>query len=291
MRIGSSNGNGAGGSQYQAPSRIPRFAVEMPVGDPRALILVAHGLNLHPDRMMPVCGVLRDSGAAVVRMALRGHRGSYRELAAVTRSAWLDDFTDACSEIDRIRSQGPGHAPLPVGFVGQSIGALTFADHLLQIERVAPFTAAVFLSPAVALRPKAQLMRASRFLPRGLPIPSASAREDRLYGRLPAGVYRALFESYAAVRRTLREGPVRLQTTILSDPDDELVSFCGLQQIIGEGGFPNARLVGLEYTKEARGYGHMAVDEPTMGAANWKTTRGHLRQLVESISGSRVDLR
>ncbi len=263
---------------------VPRLVTEIPRGKPRAVVLVAHGLNLHPDRMLPVCGVLVGQGAVVVRMALRGHQGRYEELVTVTRNAWRDDFHDAGEHIDRIRSLGAGHGSLPVGFVGQSIGALAFTDYLLQAGRATPFFAAVFLSPAIALRPKAHLMRVCAIVPRRLPIPSASAAEDRVYSRLPAGAYRALFDVYAAVKHGLRECPLRLPITILCDPDDELVSVRGLRRLIERGALQDARLVAIEATAEARGYRHMAVDEATMGAANWETCRMHLRQLLARIA-------
>lgn len=276
----------ADGETRSASRTVSRFVTDVPRGKPCAVVLVTHGLNLHPDRMLPVCEVLRGLGAIVVRMALRGHQGRYEDLVTVTRNAWLDDFRDACERIGRIRSESPQHASLPVAFVGQSIGALTFTDYLLQPERAAMFVGALFLSPAIALRPKAQVMRVARIAPRRLPIPSASATEDRMYDRLPAGAYRALFDAYSAVRHSLREHPMRLPTTILCDPNDELVSVKGLRRLIDSERLPNARLVTIESSDDARGYGHMAVDEPTMGPANWEKCREHLIRLMEGVRRS-----
>ena len=273
---------------------IPRFQQYEPTVPPRAVVLVVHGLNLHPDRMTPVCTLLQSLGVRVVRMALAGHRGDYGALVEVTRESWLEDYRAAvpllasAAQSGRSRETGADSlAALPVGFLGQSLGALTFCDFLLSDTRPAAgvtplprpsevFARALFLSPAIALRRGAQLLRPLAALTRRLPIPSASSPEDRLYPRLPAAAYRALYISYREVRSRLRDGSVRVPSTIVMHPRDELISRRGIEHLIAEKRLAESRLVLLEPDSDARGTRHLAVCEQTMGSANWR----HFEEVV-----------
>ena len=252
---------------------------------PRIIILVAHGLNLRPERMEPICEALRERGATAVPMTLRGHAGNYEELVGVNRSAWLEDFAGAEKTVVRIAQESVGRSGSPgnersgvgsdsghaakIGFLGQSLGALAFADYLLH-SGSRSFSGAFFLSPAIALRAKSHIMRVAKIAPRRVPVPSASDPSDRVYPRLPGGAYRALFESYTCVRRALRHRTIDLPTSITCHPDDELVSMRGLKGLIADGRLSNARLTPLSREADARGFRHVAVDEETMGSANWK---------------------
>ena len=273
---------------------IPRFQQYEPTVRPRAVVLVVHGLNLHPDRMMPVCALLQSLGVRVVSMALAGHRGDYGALEEVTRESWLEDYRAAgpllasAAQSGRSGAGGAGSsAALPVGFLGQSLGALTFCDFLLAAAAgrgsrlpaagVTPlprptvlFARALFLSPAIALRRSAQLLRPLAALTRRLPIPSASSPEDRLYPRLPAAAYRALYTSYREVRSRLRDGSVPLPSTIVMHPRDELISRRGIERLIAEKRLADSHLVLLEPDSMARGTSHLAVCKQTMGSANWR---------------------
>ena len=274
---------------------IPRFLYYEPTVPPRAVVLVVHGLNLHPDRMAPICTLLQSLGVLVVRMALAGHRGDYPALQEVTRESWLEDYRSA-SRILASAARGDGTGTelqdgsgteLPVGFIGQSLGALTFCDFVLaaaegrgsrlRVAGLSPppppstlFARALFLSPAVALRPRAQLLRPLARLTRKLPIPSASSPQDRLYPRLPAATYRALYASYRVVRSRLRESSIPVPSTVVMHPRDELISRRGIERLIAGGQLPEGRLLLLEPDSMARGTSHLAVCAETMGDANWR---------------------
>ena len=273
---------------------IPRLQQYEPTVPPRAVVLVVHGLNLHPDRVMPVCTLLQSLGVRVVRMALAGHRGDYSALEEVTRESWLADYRAAvpllASAAQSGRSAAEGTdlpAALPVGFLGQSLGALTLCDFLLAAAEgrgsrlpaagVTPlpqpsevFARALFLSPAIALRRSAQLLRPLAALTRRLPIPSASSPEDRLYPQLPAAAYRALYSSYREVRAQLRRNSIRVPSTVIMHPRDELISRRGIERLIAEKRLGDSRLVLLEPDTTARGTNHLAVCKHTMGSANWR---------------------
>ncbi len=301
----------------------PRFAVQHPAGAARAVILVVHGLNLRPERMQPICELLLERQAIVVRMALRGHRGLYERLESVRRRDWLDDFAAAfdtlAEEAGRSTGEGPkrspgtdpvGHqrtgtsvSPLPIGVLGQSLGALAFCDYHSaaaatgsgaaedsDIEAIAAghgAREALLLSPAIGLRPRVHILRPLIALHRRLPIPSASDPTDRLYDRLPAGAYRALFATYAAFRHSLRAAPLRLPCRIVVNEGDELVSTRGISRLIETGALSAAGLVVLARGAGARGAHHLAVDPDTMGGENWERFRGEVDRFVDAVATSK----
>ena len=275
---------------------LPRFDIQRPPVEPRAIVLVVHGLNLRPERMQPVCTLLLERGAIVVRMALRGHRGIYERLARVRRADWLDDFTAA---FDTIAEQA-GHrrteesAPLPIGFLGQSLGALAFCDYLCSsgadsraIDTGRGVREALLLSPAIALRPRVYILRPLITLHPRLPIPSASDPADRLYDRLPAGAYRALFATYAAFRHSLRAAPLELPCRIVVNEGDELVSARGISRLIETGALSAARLVVFARSADGRGAHHLAVDPDTMGSENWERFRTEVDRFVDALATAR----
>ncbi|MFP4068005.1 MAG: alpha/beta hydrolase [Spirochaetaceae bacterium] len=270
------------------PTMIPRFQQYEPTIPPRAVVLVVHGLNLHPDRMTPVCALLQSLGVRVVRMALAGHRGDYGALEEVTRESWLEDYRAAARFLGEAARVDRSAGELPLGFLGQSLGALTFCDFVLTEALYAGYAArvadrALFLSPAVALRRSAQLLRPLTALTRRLPIPSASSPEDRLYPRLPAATYRALYASYREVRSRLSGDSVPIPSTVVMHPRDELISRRGIERLIAEERLSKSRLVLLEQDATARGTNHLAVCRHTMGDANWRRFEEVAAEFVASL--------
>lgn len=265
---------------------LQRFVEYLPDGQPRALALVAHGLNLHPDRMRALCEHLRAAGTGVLRMALAGHRGDYAELEQVTPEAWLQDFAEAAGRLAALRARTGMPADRPRAFVGQSLGALTFCHYLLARPDVPgpAFTAALLLSPALALRLHAMLLKPVSALTRRLPIPSASSPADRLYGALPGSAYRALYRSLRCVQHGLAQRPLETPLTAVCHPRDELVSVRGIERLITTGRLARASFELLTPDGSARGTAHLGVDPGTLGTENWRLVTGLLDGLVEGQS-------
>ncbi|MFO8064587.1 MAG: hypothetical protein R6V29_08125 [Spirochaetia bacterium] len=285
---------------------LPRFFRYEPPGPPKAVVLVVHGLNLHPDRMGSICTLLQSLGVLVVRMALSGHRGDYTALEEITRESWLEDYNAASQLLGSVTAEGGPASGLPVGFLGQSLGALTFCDFLLSEPTAGPtpgradpvgadptgaepalpqFSGALLLSPALSLRPKTQILRPLTALTRRLPIPSASSPNDRLYPRLPAAAYHALYRSHHELRRRLRGDELPIPATVVMHPRDELISRPGIERLIRAGHLPGGSLVLLAPNNESRGTRHLAVCEQTMGRANWRRFEGVVAEFVGVLAG------
>ncbi|MFW7378731.1 MAG: alpha/beta hydrolase [Oligoflexus sp.] len=238
-----------------------------PDTDARAIALLVHGLNLKPSRMTAIMKQLNSDGVIVINMALTGHRGNYADLIQVTREDWLQDYADAWETIEQLREH---NGPLPLYFVGNSLGALTFVDYVTENPQT-DFSRAVFLAPALALRWRSMLLKPlARISPR-LPIPSASRLVDRMYHRLPVQCYQALYYAFAHVQQKLQKTPLTIPSLIYIHPKDELVSYHGLLKLVEEQHIVNSKLMDLSQLGAAgAGFYHMIVDQETMGTLPWQ---------------------
>jgi len=240
--------------------------VFFPKEQPKAIALVVHGLNLKPTRMNSLVSLIRDEGIVVLNMALAGHRGNYQDLEQVSRTQWLQDYQEAMDTIKQLQSR---FGDLPLYFLGKSLGALTFVDFVTEQEKPA-FERAILLAPALELRWRSHILKPLSHIHPKIPIPSASRSEDRIYNRLPAQCYGALYDVFDHVQFKLQKKPFDVPSLIYIHPKDELVSYPRLLKSIGSKMYTNAKLVAIDQ-KSAIGLGffHMIVDEETMGEGVW----------------------
>jgi len=114
----------------------------LPEGDPRAVLLLAHGLAEHCGRYMNLVNHFIPVGYAVYGIDQIGHGKSDGTRVHVLR---FEDFTDTLKIFfDMVREWQPEK---PVFLVGHSIGGLIGAAYLL--EHQAEFSGAVLSGPSV----------------------------------------------------------------------------------------------------------------------------------------------
>jgi acylglycerol lipase len=114
----------------------------LPEGDPRAVLLVVHGLAEHCGRYMNLVNHFIPVGYAVYGIDHIGHGKSDGTRVHVLR---FEDFTDTLKIFfDMVREWQPEK---PVFLVGHSIGGLIGAAYLL--EHQAEFSGAVLSGPSV----------------------------------------------------------------------------------------------------------------------------------------------
>ena len=140
-----------------------RVHIWMPDGDPRAVVVLQHGLAEHATRFVTDHGgiipALRQSGIAVYAMDLRGHGASpgprrvVDVRAAVRAHLWL---RDRAAELR-----------VPVVALGHSLGGLVTAGSVAR--RPEGLAAAVLLSRALLETPPAPVVRAGLLLGKVLP--------------------------------------------------------------------------------------------------------------------------
>jgi alpha-beta hydrolase superfamily lysophospholipase len=116
----------------------------LPEQDPRAVVVVVHGINEHGGRYRRLADDLTRRGYAVCAMDLRGHGNSDGPRAWI---AAFDEYLDDLELLlDRARARQPGK---PLFLLGHSLGGAIVA--LLGIMRTPSVDGLIFSAPAVLI--------------------------------------------------------------------------------------------------------------------------------------------
>jgi hypothetical protein len=243
-------------------------------GEEKAVVLVAHGLNLRAHALRDLYEPLRERGATIVVLRLRGHARdsagdaeTLEEWKTLDASAWVDDWRTAVNIAHDLATQ----RGLPLTFLGYSLGALIHIYGLAtgQLEGN-PFARQVLLAPALRVRRTSRLVLIFRPLGRRFTVPSFAPADVRSHGGTSMAAYETLFGIEAAL--TQLEAPHRLKipTLVIMDPGDELVSQTRIVDWIARNGLaPEWQMVALQ--KDAatarRRVRHYIFDERSLGPA------------------------
>jgi len=260
------------------------FQVRAPSGQPRGVVLVAHGINFRPSRMGEVEDIFLDQGFMVLRVILTGHEEDTGKPAwpEVDERRWFGDMRSFREEGARLA------AGKPLYFCGFSLGGLaglaeyTRAWREREIPPGARYKGMLLIAPAICLRPWAHLLRLFFFLPR-LRLLSLAGKRYEVRPYTPAFAYRALFAMRRQARSALaaRKGqPVNraladTHMLVIYDRLDVLVSGRALLRRL-------AKLPGVA-ASAARIYAknfwhHLVVNRRALGEPGWN-------RLIADIKG------
>lgn len=214
--------------------------VWIPDSDPRAVVVIMHGISEHSGRYEHVGRRLAASGFFAIAFDHQGHGGSGGRRAFVER---FDDFLDDCQDhLANARALG-----LPVILAGHSMGGLIASAYAVS-DRPQP-DLVVLSAPALGAEvPNWQRQwapRLSRIAPR---VYVAAKFDGTILSRDPsvAEVYRAdplirtgattrlgdeLFKAMAAVSASLHQ--IRVPTLVLHGSADALVPAATTEGFIG----------------------------------------------------------
>ncbi len=186
---------GAGGLELYYRSCLPET-------DPRAVVVLVHGVCEHCGRYANVVGRLVDDGHAVYAYDQRGHGDSPGPRVHIDR--WSDYRDDLAACLGLVERRAPGH---PLVLYGHSMGALVVLDYLLQRPRgvAGAIVSGVPLEPAgVASR---SLVAVAKLLSGVLPRVSVDLGLDACaLSRDPAVVEAYRADPLVTSRATLRWG-------------------------------------------------------------------------------------
>jgi esterase/lipase len=197
-------------------------------GVEKAVVLVAHGLNLRAHALRDLYEPLRDRGATIVVLQLRGHardaaadaqtREAWKSLDA---SEWVEDWRSAVERATEL-SAARG---LPLAFLGYSLGALIHVYGLAsgQLGRN-PFVRQVLLAPALRVRSRTRLVLLFRPFGRRFTVRSFAPPDVRSHDSTSMAAYESLFDLEAALSALPEPRRLKIPTVVAVDPGDELVS-------------------------------------------------------------------
>jgi pimeloyl-ACP methyl ester carboxylesterase len=253
---------------------------------PRGVALMMHGLNLNPDRMQPLVGLLTGAGFDVLMLSLRGHGDNFARCAGRSDSwARLRSFRSVSCAIWESEARGAYdlaqaravRAGVPLALLGYSLGAL------LGVELQATgrgFERMVLLAPPLSLRRWLRLVRPLAEFP-WLVLPSIAGADLLANAGTPMCAYKALLETFERFETRNGDG-LDVPTLVLIDPGDELISFAGVAASVRARGLRRWHVQPIR--KDAgtpRGIPHhLMIDERWVGPGAWaaigRAVTGHL---------------
>jgi pimeloyl-ACP methyl ester carboxylesterase len=234
-------------------------------------ILIAHGLNLKPSRMLPLAQTLCHAsegqtprGLACRILVLQGHEeDSPSQMRQVSAQSWKNTILAEIRALQAIAGERPIH------FLGFSLGALVGAWGLQQFEE-SPFQKMALIAPPLETR---GYVRLAALIPGpgSWTLPSKNHPEYRANDRTSLAAYRALFE----IQDEVRSGnPLRLNidTRVWVSPKDELVSAKKLAKKAASAGWTQWSIqnVGSIEPTLRPTYHHLLIDEASMGHEAWQ---------------------
>ena len=262
-----------GKSAQGRPRNVPSGSLETRLLEPDAAIfrnevfIVLHGLNLHPDRMLPWCELLRRSGRGVVRVVLAGHDPE-RPAAwgSVTAEQWLEDLSRAYADA---RRRWPGAAICLFGYsLGAPLGLVWGIEHEVAWRRI------VLLAPALRVRGwLAPLLRLSSLVPRSrVRLPSLAPRRYRAHASTSLSAFHALQVLIERFDAGAARFP-RCPQLVIYTAQDELISTRVLQEY-RERSPGTVTLHRLALSLARRYPCHLTIDPRTVGEAEWARLAG-----------------
>lgn len=243
---------------------------EPQAGPAKAVVLLLHGLNLRPQKMDDWSTLLTSHGAFVVRLALHGHAGDVKQMAAVSADTWRSQMTEAMSVANNFARE----KNLPLYFMGFSLGALVGLEWLSHQE-----TSQSIIEKSVLIAPALSVPWYSRSLismlsvfGRGLVLPSRSPEQYRANKGTTVAAYMSLFELKESLE-SLHYRHLNLPTLILIDRYDELVDYRDIRSVIEQNNLSQwqLRMVDNRFAHDNFGFRHLLVDEEAMGNQLWKS--------------------
>lgn len=236
---------------------------------PKAVVVLAHGLNLKPEKMDDWAKALLLRGALVLRVGLYGHRGIIEHMKEASAAFWRDEFHE---EVIKAVAASKEHK-VPLYFVGFSLGAVVGLDwQTRQGTDGQGFQKMVLIAPALALPwYSKQAIRFFSMFGRSFVLPSRSPADYRANRGTSVAAYEALFEIKADVERA-RYQHTNVDTLVVIDKSDELVSSDGIRKLIAQYELSRWELELLDNNFAYRNYGfrHLMVDRDSVGNKLWE---------------------
>lgn len=231
----------------------------------KAVVLIAHGLNLLPSKMDDIANFLQANNYDVYRLALSGHRGNFEELKHITRQIWLEDFAGGY----KTAKERAGELNIPIYFLGYSLGGVLAVDSVVSDTSIR-FEKIVLFAPAISVYMPSWVIRMANKFSANFLLPSSAPREVRANDKLTVRAYGSLFESIA-VATTSDLSVLNVPTKIFIDAKDELVSEAGIKKCIQENKLSQWSIdeVSIEGTEYPFKKHHLIIDKLALGPVEW----------------------
>jgi len=242
-----------------------------PRGQPKAVVILLHGLNLKPSKMDDWSAALKNRGAHVIRFALYGHAGVDEHMKTVNADIWRQEFVNL---VEVAKRKAKELDDVPLYFLGFSLGALVALEWSANNSSGDKFEKMVLIAPAISLSSfyRSLVDGASWLLGDNMVVPSRSPEEYRANVKgTSVAAYRALFALTDLLETKNYQG-TNVDTLVLIDQNDELVSSDRVREVIKQFKLSKWKLeiVDNRFAYDNYGFRHLMVDQQATGETLWK---------------------
>lgn len=233
----------------------------------KAVVIVAHGLNLKPERMSDWSLALAKNGAQVFKLSLHGHDNK-EDMSKVTPFIWRSQFDETYKKAHDSAKK----YEVPIYFLGFSLGAL-LALEWLSNNNEANISAMALIAPAISTPWYARgSIKLLSILGDSFKLPSRSPKPYRANKGTTIAAYKALFSLKESLENNCYKNS-NINTLVLVDPHDELVNSGDIRKTMIKFKLTKWRLTHVDNSFAYKNYGfrHLMVDKNSVGQKQWSS--------------------
>ncbi|MFA6238418.1 MAG: alpha/beta hydrolase [Bacteriovorax sp.] len=233
--------------------------------DTRAVVLLAHGLNLRPDRMDQLAIFFTSNKCDVLRISL-----------GADPDKWVDRFHDdydAALEHAEVLQR-------PLYFVGFSLGALIGIRFLLK-HSDHQFKKLVLFAPATHTHFYTAIPAMLGHLAPSIGLPSMNLLNYRERKSTTLNEYKKMHELQNDIKYALKNNSINIPTLLITSPNDELVESSKLIKFAQSNPHWQCLEVSNHGSQLPRKYNHLMIDSEALGPEQWEIL---LKRLISHLS-------
>jgi pimeloyl-ACP methyl ester carboxylesterase len=219
----------------------------------QAVVILAHGLNLHPTKMDQLAHFFNSNKCDVLRISLPLNANSWTE-------SFSDDYQSALEHSVILQR--------PLYFIGYSLGALLGLQYILRhpqhefkkLALIAPATHTYFFTKIPAML--------ACIIPK-LSLKSSNLENYRNRDRTSFNDYKIMNQLQAEVGTLFKNTEINIPTLVITNPHDEVVKSSEVVNF----SLANSNWRSLEMTNEdsqlPRKFHHLIIDKESCGEKQW----------------------
>jgi len=230
--------------------------------DTKAVVLLAHGLNLRPSKMDQLAYFFNSKKCDVLRISL-GHNPEQ----------WTEKFSedyDAALEHAEVLQ-------LPIYFVGYSLGGLIGIHYLLRHPHHR-FSKLALLAPATHTHLFTKIPGLLGSLFPKLSLPSFNLKNYLDNERTTLAEYKKMHVLQKEIKESLVGNPINIPTLLITSPKDELVASSKLTKFAALNPQWTALNISNNNSPLPKKYHHLMIDSDAIGAQEWENLLQNLTE-------------
>jgi len=221
--------------------------------DTKAVVVLAHGLNLLPSKMDEIAKFLALKKCDVLRISI-----------SENPDKWLMDFGDsydAALEHSEILQR-------PLYFVGYSLGGLLGVHYIIK-HPYQQFTKTVLIAPPTHTKAYILLPALLALIFPNGSLPSLNLENYRARGRTKFKEYKKLLHIQKEIRSDLKKNELNISTLVVINRHDELVASKRVALFAAFNPLWKTLTLTNQESDLPRKYHHLMIDSASLGDQEW----------------------